>query len=74
MKNLYRHSLIGVFLAIVLVITVGCGTNSEPVIANAPSAVTADGSAGLLVIAHGAPMPAWNKPVLALEKQVIKAL
>jgi hypothetical protein len=63
-----------VLLAIVLVITVGCGTKSTPVTANPTSAVMTDGSAGLLVIAHGAPMPAWNKPVLALEKQVIKAL
>ncbi len=32
------------------------------------------GDPGLLIIAHGAPMPEWNKPVLALEDQVIKAL
>ncbi len=32
------------------------------------------GNPGLLIIAHGSPMPEWNKPVLALEGQVIKAL
>ena len=35
---------------------------------------TRQADAGLLIIAHGAPMPGWNKPVLALEKQVIKLL
>ena len=30
--------------------------------------------AGLLIIAHGAPFPEWNKPVLDLEKQVIDLL
>ncbi len=29
---------------------------------------------GLLLIAHGAPWPKWNKPVLALEKKVIQQL
>ena len=35
---------------------------------------TRQADVGLLIIAHGAPMPGWNKPVLALEKQVIKLL
>ena len=29
---------------------------------------------GLLIIAHGAPFPEWNKPVLVLEKQVVELL
>ncbi len=72
MKTLRKQLLIGLILSVVLVITVGCGTNSAPVTTNPPAAT--DGSAGLLVIAHGAPMPAWNKPVLDLEKQIIQAL
>ena len=37
-------------------------------------AAKADDSPGLLLIAHGAPMPAWNKPVLELEKPIVQAL
>ena len=66
--------LMGLVFSVAFAGTIGCGTSSKPVTVNVPSPVTTDGSAGLLVIAHGAPMPAWNKPVLALEKQVIKAL
>ena len=29
---------------------------------------------GLIIIAHGSPMPAWNAPVLALEDEVLKIL
>ncbi len=31
-------------------------------------------SPGLLIVAHGSPMPAWNKPVFALEKEVLEVL
>lgn len=31
---------------------------------------SSDAKPGLLIIAHGAPSPAWNKPVLTLEKKV----
>jgi len=67
--------LIGLVLSVALTVAAGCGAKNALVVTDnsTPTAVS-DGSAGLLVIAHGAPMPAWNKPVLALEKQVIKAL
>ena len=37
-------------------------------------AMTGHSKPGLLIIAHGAPMPEWNKPVLDLEKQVLDLL
>ncbi len=75
MKRFYRQLLIGLVLSVVLAGAVGYGTNNAPAITeNTTPTAMSDGSAGLLVIAHGAPMPAWNKPVLALEKQVVKAL
>lgn len=76
MRTFHKRSLIALILvAGIALATVGCGENNSPTVANPITTVPSDGAkVGLLVIAHGAPMPVWNKPVLTLEKQVIKAL
>ncbi len=76
MKTLHKQWLISLVLVSTLAVMVGgCETNNAPVVSN-PVTITpaGNGTAGLLVIAHGAPMPAWNKPVLALESQIVQAL
>ncbi|NQS98993.1 MAG: hypothetical protein HQ591_11105 [candidate division Zixibacteria bacterium] len=40
----------------------------------APSIFYGKEKLGLLIIAHGSPMPAWNAPVLALEDEVLMVL
>ena len=40
----------------------------------APSIFYGKEKLGLLIIAHGSPMPAWNAPVLALEDEVLMIL
>jgi len=49
--------------------------NNENIPAPTPAPTTLNKTAsGLLIIAHGAPWPVWNKPVLELEQKVITAL
>lgn len=80
MKILYRQPLISLILMVVLAGAFAIAAETDKTAAPAVSKSTAStqpavkANAGLLIIAHGAPMPAWNKPVLVLQEQVIQAL
>ncbi len=39
-----------------------------------PGSICAQESLGLLIVAHGSPMPEWNSPVLELEEEVKKRM
>lgn len=71
-----------ILIVVVALLMAGCGDinttgthNSDAAESRDTFATKATGNApGLLIIAHGAPSPKWNEPVLALQEQVIDAL
>lgn len=74
MRTFYRWPFLAFALAAALAVVfvaTGQGRSAEK---QPPQESATTQKAGLLIIAHGAPWPAWNKPVIALEPQVREAL
>lgn len=65
MKMFWKVCVVAVVVTFVAGPVYGAGADARP---------DNEATAGLLIIAHGAPFPRWNKPVLKLYPQVLKAL
>ena len=67
----HKQQLKVVMVAVVMMIFIGgVSYGNAEAEKQCPAAGNIQAKPGLLIIAHGAPFPEWNKPVLDLEKQV----